>query len=85
MNLKKQSGQGLIEYLLIVALLGVAGIGVLKLLQNTINVQFSNTIQALQGKRANKIQSENVETRHYKKKDLRNFMKGAVNSKSQKE
>lgn len=79
---RSQKGQGLIEYLILVALVAVASIGVVKVLQNTITVQFSNTIHSLQGKQRKKIQAEGIEERHYRKKDLGNFMKGAVNSKS---
>lgn len=77
--LTNSKGQGLVEYLILVALVAVASISVVKVLQNTVNVQFSNAIQSLQGKGTKKIQAEKVEERHYQKKDLSDFMKGSVN------
>jgi len=80
--LKQQKGQGLVEYLILVALMGVATIGVMRLLQNTVDVQFANIINSLQGGQKNKIQAERVEERHYKKKDLGNFINGSARTQN---
>ncbi len=80
---KNQSGQGLIEYLIITALMAVACIGVIRLLNHTVTAQFANVTNALQGKAKTKVRMEAVEDRHYKKKDLSNFLNGATNKREQ--
>jgi len=81
--IKSQKGQGLIEYLILVALVAVASISVVKVLQNTINSQFANTINSLQGNGRHKIQAVEVTDSLFKKKDLSDFMKGASNPNTQ--
>jgi len=39
---KKQKGQGLIEYLILVALMGVATIGVIRILNQTVKSRFAS-------------------------------------------
>ncbi|MBT4760080.1 MAG: Flp family type IVb pilin [Bdellovibrionaceae bacterium] len=77
-----QKGQGLIEYIIIVALVAVAAIGSIKILQKTINVTFANSINSLQGKDSKKVDHEQLEKKHYRKKDLSDFFKGASNGKN---
>ncbi len=78
MHLKNSRGQGLIEYLIITALVAVACIGVMRVLGHTVNVQFANVTKGLQGE-SGKIQTEKVDERHYKKRDLSDFMTGTAN------
>ena len=73
-------GQSLIEYLIIVALMAVATLSVVRLLQHTVSVKMSHVIQALQGK-SKKFQMESVKESDLKKKDLGNFMNGSVSRK----
>ena len=76
-TIRNQSGQGLVEYLIIVALIAVSSMIVMRSLGQTINVQFGNVINSLQGK--NKRQKHQaVDERHFKRKDLGNFMNGAA-------
>lgn len=77
--LQLQNGQALVEYLLLLALMIVASIGVIKVLQNTVNSQYANVVTALQGKTRGKIQAEEIKESHYKKKDLSDFLNGAIN------
>ncbi len=83
MAIKNSKGQGVIEYLIIVALMGVAAISVIKLLQHTTNYKFAQIINALQGSEgSNELSQINkVRSNHYKKKDLSNFMRSAANPK----
>ncbi|OQW49040.1 MAG: hypothetical protein A4S09_12775 [Proteobacteria bacterium SG_bin7] len=76
--LKNAKGQGLIEYLVITALIAVACIGVMRVLGNTISVQFANITKGLQGE-SGKVKTEKIEERHYKKRDLSDFMTGTAN------
>lgn len=77
-----QSGQGLIEYLILVALMAVATIGVLRVLNQNVNAKFANIIYSLQGN-SKRARSESVSTDLYDKKSLGNFMKGAGSGASE--
>lgn len=76
--LKNAKGQGLIEYLIITALIAVSCIGIMRVLGNTVNVQFANITKGLQGE-SGKVKTEKIEERHYKKRDLSDFMTGSAN------
>ncbi len=76
--MRNQHGQGLIEYLIITALVAVACIGVMRVLGHTVSVQFANITKGLQGEQG-KVQTEKIEERHYKKRDLSDFMTGTAN------
>ena len=74
--IKNQKGQSLVEYLIIVALVAVATIGMVKVVGTNINVHFANIAKALGGDTSEvqpvKVQAKQVETRN-----LGNYMKGA--------
>lgn len=75
--LHNERGQGLVEYLILVALMGVAAIVVVRSLNQTLNAKFTQVIYALRGKQ-NRVKLESVHKDLYKKKDLSNFMNGAA-------
>ena len=81
-SLRSNKGQGLVEYLIIVALMGVATIGVIRLLNQTTNAQFATIINSLQGNPKKRVKMESVQGNDYKKKDLSNFMNGASHRKN---
>jgi Flp pilus assembly pilin Flp len=68
-------GQGLIEYLVIVALVAVATIGVVRVLGQAVNSRFATITYALQGKKAKPV-GDAIPEEHLKKRDLSNFMDG---------
>lgn len=72
---KNQRGQGLIEYLIIVALMGVATIAIVRVMGQTVSSRFATITNALQGKR-DVAPPEAVDESDYKKKDLGNFFDG---------
>ena len=72
-------GQGLIEYLILIALMGVATIGIVRTLNQTVKSRFANAIYALQG-RAQKASARSVSKKDMQKSDLSNFMNGAASS-----
>jgi pilus assembly protein Flp/PilA len=72
---KNQKGQGLIEYLIIVALMGVATIAIVRVMGQTVSSRFATITYALQGVKRS-AQAEQVEDGQYKKKDLGNFFDG---------
>lgn len=78
--LKNKKGQGLIEYLIIVAIVAVGSIAVIKVVGGNINVQFANVAQALGGTDSRKKTAHEVTDSLYKKKDFSNFFEGSVNS-----
>jgi pilus assembly protein Flp/PilA len=71
---RNQRGQGLIEYLIIVALMGVATIAIVRVMGETVSAKFASVTHALQGER--KSIKPRIEESHYKKKDLGNFFDG---------
>lgn len=74
---KNEKGQGLIEYLIIVALIAVACIGIMRSLQNTVSVQYANIVHSLQGGKTKVRKAEKTTESLYKKKDLSTFMKNS--------
>lgn len=82
--LNSKKGQGLIEYLIIVAMIGVATISITQLLANTTNFKMAQIINVLQGNAANHGLStpDSVKSQHYKKKDFSNFMRGITTPRS---
>lgn len=80
MRLKDQRGQGLIEYIILVAIIGVATITFVRSLQHAVNNNFAHVINALQGDRDDtRIHKEQITDSQLRKKDFGDFMKGAVN------
>lgn len=74
-----QRGQGLVEYLIIVALISVATIGVVRVLGQAVSSRFTTISYALQGvKRTPQVDA--VDESLLKKRDLGNFMDGVGNS-----
>jgi pilus assembly protein Flp/PilA len=72
--IQNQRGQGLIEYLIIVALMGVATIAIVRTMGEAVSKKFTSITYALNGeKRSFKaIVKEDM----YKKKDLGSFLNG---------
>lgn len=73
-------GQSLIEYLIVVALVAVASIGMIKAVGTNITVHFANISKALAGDESNEIAPVKVQSDQVKTRDLRDFMKGASNN-----
>lgn len=75
-NNKKQSGQGLVEYLIIVALVAVGGIGIMQIVGKSINVKFAEIASSLGASGSEKIEKAEITQSSVTKKNFRNFMKG---------
>ena len=80
--IRNSRGQGLIEYVILVALVGVATIGMVRVLQNSINVNLANIVHALQSDGKRRESFERVDPEDLKKKDFGDFMNGAASRKS---
>ena len=72
-----EHGQGLIEYLAIVALVAVGSIAVIRVLGQNISVRFGNIANVLQNKEQS-ISYDRVEETMVRKKNLNNFFKGTA-------
>jgi pilus assembly protein Flp/PilA len=75
--MRNQRGQSLIEYLIVVALMGVATIGVMRVLSQTVTTRFANVALAIQGKAPGKAHVESVNESVYKKRDMSDFFSTA--------
>ncbi len=77
MKFSNQDGQGLIEYLIIVALMGVATISILSVVGSSMSRKFAGIANAIQGDPQD-VGKVEVNEGQYKRKDLGDFLKGAV-------
>ena len=77
--LSNKKGQGLIEYLILIALMGVATIGIIRTLNQTVKSRFANAIYALQG-RNQKAKTHAMKKGEYQRSDLSNFMSGSAST-----
>lgn len=75
--LSNKKGQGLIEYLMLVALIAVATIGVVKVVGNNVAKKYENVNRALGAKTSTELQAENASEGSLKQKDLSNFLQGS--------
>lgn len=81
MKLKANAGQGLIEYLILVALMSIATISVIRVLNQNVRAKFTNVIYGLQSS-PQRAKTESVTEDLYKKKDFRNFLNGSSSSET---
>lgn len=78
---KNNKGQGLVEYLIIMALMAVATMAIMRVLSQTVEVKFAKVTEALQGRKAqSNIQMSTIETSHVKKKDMSDFFNGSISN-----
>jgi len=74
---KNNRGQGLIEYIIIVAMIAVGTISLVRVLHQSVSVQFAHIAKALGAKSTGKVTPPEITSSMMQKKDLTNFMKGA--------
>lgn len=76
--LRNQKGQSLIEYMVIVALMAVATMGVMRVLSQTTSGKLASITQSLQGGKANiSVEFEKIEASDIRKKDMGDFFRGS--------
>lgn len=78
-TLKNQKGQGMIEYMILVALIAIGTLGVVKVVGQNVAKQYENINRSLGAKKANQLQLDNAADSQLNRKDLSNFMDGARN------
>lgn len=71
----KKSGQSVIEYIILVAVIAIASLGIVKILGNTISTKLAQITLSLQGKRetAARVKVPEVEKKHWQKRDMDDF------------
>jgi len=77
-------GQSLIEYVILVALVGVATMGMVRVLQKSVKVNLANVVHALQSDGKRKESQERITDDELRKSDFGDFMNGASSRDSSK-
>jgi len=77
-RLRNQKGQSLIEYVILVALVGVATMGMVRILQKSVKVNLANVVHALQSDSKRKESHERISDDDLRKADFGDFMNGAA-------
>ncbi len=78
-RLANHQGQGLIEYLIIVAIMAVSTIGIVSVMGQTVKGKFATITNSLQG-RTQKVGPTSVDPNLYQKSDLNNFFENSGNT-----
>ncbi len=79
---KNQKGQSLIEYVVLVAIIGVGTVVLVRKLQHTVSANMANVIHALQSDTKRKSSFIKVDESDVKMKDFTNFMNGTTDRAS---
>lgn len=77
-SLRSQKGQSLVEYLIIVAIVGVGSIALVRALGQNLNARFADVVYSLGGKVEGNRKAGDVSTHMYRKRDLKDFAQGTV-------
>ena len=75
-SLKRQDGQGMTEYIIIVALIAIAAIGVVTVFGQDIRMLFGASTQALNGETSVNARTSAATRQMNQKKTLKNFGSG---------
>lgn len=81
-TIHNQKGQTLIEYLIIVALVGVGSIALMRAVSQNINAKFAGVVHALGGTVEGDRKASAVSENMYRKRDMKDFVAGAIKSKN---
>ena len=73
MKLRGRRGQGMTEYIIIVALIAIAAIGVVSLFGDNIRALFSTSANALAGNENSTTNTNEAKAEHYSHKNLKDF------------
>lgn len=75
MNRKKQKGQGLMEYLVLVSLIAISSIAVVSLVGTNIKELYANVSQSLNGR--SKVSVTEVKKSDYQRRWMNDFTESA--------
>ena len=76
-TINSKKGQGLIEYLILVALIAVGTMGVIKIVGQNVTKQYAKINRALGASGTSSIKIEDVSESQLHRKNLSNFLDGA--------
>lgn len=74
---RNTNGQGMIEYMILIALIAAGTIGVIRVVGYNIGAQYENINRAMGAKTTNQLQIQNTDQSQINKKDLSDFLKGS--------
>lgn len=86
-KLNNQKGQSLVEYLILVSLIGVGSLVVVSTMGQNLNNRFAHVIASMGGKTEERIEAVTISKDAYQKRNLSNFMNNAnpeTNNNSQR-
>ena len=75
-KLRSAKGQGMTEYIIIVALIAIAAIGVVSLFGDNIRGLFSASANGLAGMESTDPKTSKADAKHYNHKNLKSFGTG---------
>lgn len=75
--IRNNKGQGLIEYLILVAILAVGTIGVVKIVGQNIRIQYANINRGLGAEQTSQLKAKEIQASQVNQKDLTNFLEGS--------
>ena len=75
--LLRTNGQGMVEYMILVALIAAGTIGVVRIVGYNIGAQYENINRALGAKTSDQLEVKNADQGQLNKKDLSDFLKGS--------
>ena len=73
MKLRGRKGQGMTEYIIIVALIAIAAIGVVSLFGDNIRALFATSANALAGNENAKAKTNEAKAKLYQHRGMKNF------------
>ena len=76
-TIKNQRAQGMVEYMILVALIAAGTVGIIRVVGYNIGAQYENINRALGAKTDTQLQIQNADASQLNKKDLSDFLKGA--------
>ena len=77
--MKHSKGQGMVEYIILVAIIAVASLGIVKILGSTVTRKLTQITYALQGKSpdARRVEDPQIDKKHWEKRDMDDFYESA--------
>ena len=73
MKLRGRRGQGMTEYIIIVALIAIAAIGVISIFGDNIRALFASSANALAGNESSDVKTKEAKKDHYGHRKLSDF------------
>lgn len=82
-RLRNQRGQSLIEYLILVSLMGIASLVAVRTLSQNVITRFAIISDAIHGSKGPARKMDRIEESQTKKRDMSDFFRGSVQDESE--